>query len=269
MSTDTRLGAASAAVKSADRVFAVLDLLADRGPIRFSEIATALELPNSSAHNLLRTMTGRGYLEFDPDSHTYALGLRLWQVAQAYPGSRDLVSIAQPLMDRLVGVTSETVQLARLDGVENVYLAIAESPHPMKLVSTVGGRLLAHGTALGKALLASLDPADAKRRLGGAPLLRFTPNTITDLDQLLAELDRVRERGYALDNEEYVIGCRCVAMPVSAASGSVIAAMSISIPTPRYSEAVARAARAALLRTVADLERRLGYVDGNASAARG
>lgn len=248
------------AVKSADRVLTVLDLLAARGPSTFSEIVAALGLPNSSAHNLLQTMVRRDYLEFDADARTYGLGLRLWQVAQAYGGNRDLVTIARPLMQQVVDVTGETVQLARLDGVENVYLAIAESPHPMKLVSAVGERLYAHATGLGKALLASLTDDEVRALLRGVQLPAFTPYTITDVDTMLAALAEIRERGYATDDEEYVIGCRCVAMAVRDASGQVVAAMSVSIPTPRHTPAIAERARVTLFAAVDELQERLGYV---------
>jgi len=248
------------AVKSADRVLTVLDLLAARGPSTFSEIVAALGLPNSSAHNLLHTMVRRDYLEFDPDTRTYGLGLRLWQVAQAYGGNRDLVTIARPLMQQVVDVTGETVQLARLDGVENVYLAIAESPHPMKLVSAVGERLYAHATGLGKALLSSLTDDEVRALLRGVPLPAFTPYTITDTETMITALHEIRARGYATDDEEYVIGCRCVAMAVRDESGGVVAAMSVSIPTPRHTPAIAERARVTLRDAVDELQRRLGHV---------
>lgn len=255
-----RRDANDTAVKSADRVLTVLDLLAARGPSTFSEIVAALGLPNSSAHNLLQTMVRRDYLEFDQDARTYALGLRLWQVAQAYGGNRDLVTIARPLMQQVVDVTGETVQLARLDGVENVYLAIAESPHPMKLVSAVGERLYAHATGLGKALLAALTDDEVRALLTGVPLPAFTPYTITDVDTMITALGEIRARGYATDDEEYVIGCRCVAMTIHDDSGLVVAAMSVSIPTPRHTPAIADRARVTLAAAVDELQRRLGYV---------
>lgn len=255
-----RRDGADTAVKSADRVLTVLDLLAARGPSTFSAIVAALGLPNSSAHNLLQTMVRRDYLEFDPEARTYALGLRLWQVAQAYGGNRDLVTVARPLMQQIVEITGETVQLARLDGVENVYLAIAESPHPMKLVSAVGERLFAHATGLGKALLAALPDDEVRRLLAGVTLPAFTPYTITDVDDLVRSLAEIRHRGYATDEEEYVIGCRCVAMAVRGASGEVLAAMSVSIPTPRHTPAIAERARLSLRDAVDELERRLGHV---------
>ena len=249
-----------ALVKSADRVLLIFELIGSRGPLTFSEIAAALALPASSTHNLLKTLERRRYLRLDPDERRYHLGLRLWEVAQAYVTTDSLPRLAQPFMDRVVARTGETVQLARLDGVENVYLATSESPQPMKLVSDVGKRLYAHATGLGKVLLAGLGEDEARRRLAAIDLPRFTANTIVDLDALLAELADVRRRGYARDNEEYVVGCRCIAMPIRDAAGHVVAAMSVSIPTPRYTHDLAARTHDALRTAVDELSGRLGYL---------
>jgi IclR family KDG regulon transcriptional repressor len=245
-------------VKSADRVMAVLDLVAERGSLSFGEIATRLALPKSSAHALLQTMHARGYLAFDEASKDYRLGTRIWELANAHHGIEDLRTVIKPLMDALVERTGETVQLAILEGIEAVYLEQSQSPHPMKLTSRAGVRLPAHTSAIGKALLASLDPAEAERRLDGAALVRLTDNTIGDVPRLLEELDRVRRQGYSLDNEEFAIGLRCVAMPVLDAQGKTVAAMSVSMPTPRYNRTVMANARRALAETVVQATERLG-----------
>ena len=180
------------AVKSADRVLALLEYLAREGQAPFGAIVRDLGLPLSSAHQLLQTILGRGFIELDESTRLFKLGFRLWEVAQSYAMTDDLVSRAQPLMDELTSITTETVQLARLEGIDNVYLAISESPHPMKLVSSVGKRLPAHATGLGKVLLAALNADGLDRRLSGVTLARFTERTITDQTALLAELKRVR-----------------------------------------------------------------------------
>ena len=149
-------------VKSADRVMAVLDLVAERGALPFSGISEALALPKSSAHSLLRTMEARGYLSIDDERH-YRLGSRIWELAQAFHEVDDLRTLMKPLMDEVVERTGETVQLATLEGVSAVYLALSESPHPMKLTSRAGARLPAYTSAIGKSLLAELDPAEAAR----------------------------------------------------------------------------------------------------------
>jgi IclR family KDG regulon transcriptional repressor len=245
-------------VKSADRVMAVLDLVAESGSLSFGEIATRLALPKSSAHALLQTMQARGYLALDDGSKAYRLGTRIWELANAHHGIEDLRTVIKPLMDALVGRTGETVQLAILEGIEAVYLEQSQSPHPMKLTSRAGVRLPAHTSAIGKALLASLDPAEAERRLDGASLVSLTDNTIADVPRLLEELERVRRQGYSLDNEEFAIGLRCVAMPVRDAEGKTVAAMSVSMPTPRYNRSVMANARRALAETVAHATERLG-----------
>ncbi|RIQ30983.1 IclR family transcriptional regulator [Jiangella rhizosphaerae] len=252
---------ASPAVKSADRVLTILEYLADHRGATFAAIVRDLGLPNSSTHQLLRTIRQRGFVEFDEITREFKLGFRLWEVAQSYSSVQHLADIAQPFMDELTAVTKETVQLSRLDGLENVYLAISESPHPMKLVSSVGHRLPAHTTGLGKVLLAELPDAVLDERLDGATLQRFTENTITDPAQLRAELKRIREQGYGEDREEYVVGCRCIAMPIHDPSGTTIAAMSVSVPTPRFDQQLARQIHAALPDTIRQLEAKLGAGD--------
>lgn len=254
-------------VKSADRVLLVLDLLANRGPLRLSEVAEALALPKSSAYNLLHTMVARRYIELSGDGRTFRLGSRIWEISQLALGGKDLAQLARPLMERLVDWTEETVQLAQLDGVENVYLAIVESPHPMKLVSQVGTRLFAPPTGVGKVLMASLDEGEARRRLEGVQIPRFTVNTRVTVDEVMDDLRETARRGWGEDDEEYILGCRCVAMPVRGPSGDVVAAMSVSIPTPRYSDEVGEQARGGLAETVAELSRMLGYVEPAVPAA--
>lgn len=260
MRTDTRSlddASSSGVVKSADRVLTVLEYLAESGGATFAEITRDLALPNSSAHQLLRTVSQRGFIEFDEITRQYRLGTRLWEVAQAYSVVQDLADIAQPFMDELTESTLETVQLAQLDGLENVYLAISESPHPMKLVSAVGKRLPAHTTGLGKVLLAQLPDAELDTRLNGIVLDRYTDNTITDPDTLRRELKRIRERGYGEDREEFVVGCRCIAMPIHNGAGEAIAAMSISVPTPRFNQHVAKQIRTDLRDAIERLEVKL------------
>lgn len=249
---------ASPAVKSADRVLTILEYLADHHGATFAAIVRDLGLPNSSTYQLLRTIRQRGFVDFDEITREFKLGFRLWEVAQAYSSVQHLADVAQPFMDELTAVTKETVQLSRLDGLQNVYLAISESPHPMKLVSSVGNRLPAHTTGLGKVLLAALPDAVLDERLDGVVLERFTANTITDVDQLGVELRRIRERGYGEDREEYVVGCRCIAMPIHDPSGATIAAMSVSVPTPRFDQRLARQIHAALPDTIRQLEVKLG-----------
>lgn len=247
-------------VKSADRLMALFEYLVATPAATLASIARDLRIPASSAYQLVATAASRGFVGLDPKTREYFLGPRFWEIAQGSVAEPSIAAKAQGLMDTLAETTQETVQLARLDGLDNVYLAIAESPLPMKLVSRVGSRLPAHATGVGKTLLASVEPDELGRRLEGVALAAFTENTITDPSELLMELDLIRRRGYGEDREEYLVGCRCIAMPVRDRHDRVVAAMSVSVPTPRFTPRLERVIHAELRQSVLELERRLGAV---------
>jgi DNA-binding IclR family transcriptional regulator len=218
-------------VKSADRALAVVEFVAAKGSASFTEILAGLDLPRSSAHGLLNTLCTVGWLDHNPANKQYSLGLRAWQVGQMYTGHEDLANVAKPVMDRLSKSLGETVQLARLDGVENVYIAISHSG-AMRLGSSVGMRILAHATGIGKALLSTLPPDEASRRLNSVALPRLTDKTVTDVVALADLVAAAKARGYALDDEEYLDGCRCVAVPLTTkAGGGMTTALSVTMPT--------------------------------------
>lgn len=223
----------SGPVKSADRALSIIALLADRGTLRFQDILDELGLARSSAHGLLHTLEARGWIAHDRDARTYTLGLKAWQVGQQFDGHRELAKRAKPLMDSLAHLMGETVQLARLDGIENVYIAISDSPHPMRLASSVGMRLHAHATALGKALLAQVEPDEVQRRLNSVVLPRFTEHTVTDPVLLRDQIASVRKAGYALDQGEYLPGTQCVAVPLLDDGEGLVTALSITAPSSR------------------------------------
>lgn len=250
-------------VKSADRVMAVLDLIAETGSLSFGAIVERMDLPKSSAHALLHTMESRHYLRFDPAAKTYRLGSRIWELARSHHEFEDLRALIKPLMDDLVERTGETVQLATLDGLDAVYLELSESPHPVKLTSRAGARLPAHTSAIGKSLLAELDPDELGRLLEGVELERLTERTITGVPELLDVLATVRRQGYSVDNEEFAIGLRCIAMAIRDDDTHAVAALSVSMPTPRYDRAVARNALSALGETVELAGERLRHWSGS------
>lgn len=246
--------AADGAVKSADRALAILDVIGQRGALKFTELIGVLGLPRSSAHGLVQTLLSRGWLEQSPSTRELSLGLRVWELGQHYAGHQDLLGAAKPVMDALALEVGETVQLARLDGLENVYIAISESPQPMRLASSVGLRLPSHATGIGKALLSQLEPDEVKRRLAGAHLEAFTAHTISDPEELVAVIDRVRVEGFGEDNQEYQLGCRCVAVPLQLStptSGTpMVTALSVTAPLfrcgPDWPERPLAALRAAV-----------------------
>jgi DNA-binding IclR family transcriptional regulator len=151
------------------------------------------------------------------------------------------------------------VQLAVLDGIENVYVAKVDSSHNLKLVSFVGARLPAYATGIGKVLLAGLDEAELDTRLKGIELTKYTETTISSLDSLRQLLRDIRIQGFAADNEEYTLGVCCWAVPVRDVTGSVVAGVSVSIPSARVSEGIEETALEVLTEIAGQISSQLGY----------
>jgi DNA-binding IclR family transcriptional regulator len=230
MSSDTT-------VKSVQRALDILEILAERqAGLTLTEFATHLDAPKSSTSALLHTLRRRGYINQERGRGTYHLGLRLWELGQAFNLEDGLARQAQPIMQRVVDEFDEICQLALRDGIFNVYLARVDCRQPIRLISQVGMRLYCHATGLGKALLA-IEPEEVIDALyADVPLPRFTEHTITDLAALKEELRRTRARGYAEDREEYMPGLRCLAVSVVTA-GSPPLALSLSLPVQRATPA--------------------------------
>ncbi len=222
-------------VKSAYRALDVLEALAG-GPATLSELSRLLGIPKSSLHGLLRTLTDRGWVTATPDGSRFRLGLRALQVGTRFVDEDELVAQVSPTLDRLAGATGETVQQARLDGDRIVYLAKRDTAHPVRIISSIGTRLPAHATALGKALLAARDD-DAVRSLLRPPLGSLTTRTMTEVGSVLAELAEIRVRGWSHDDGEAAEGLRCFAVVVPAGRGvTPTDAISVSVPSFRLDD---------------------------------
>ena len=129
---------AKSAIRALDLIVA---LAGERRGLSFTELLRMLAVPKSSLHELLAVLTDRGFVEYERESRTYMLGIRVWENGQAYLRHHELVSMARPVMEHIVAQVNETVQVAVLDGVENVYLAKVDCSHPLRLQSDVGRRL--------------------------------------------------------------------------------------------------------------------------------
>lgn len=249
----------SEAVKSAERVLRVIDALtASSSGLTFAQLCDSLSLPKSSAHGLLKTMIDGGYLFLGAD-RCYRLGIRVWEAGQAYSRMFDLPTTAKPFLLAARDALNETVQLAILDGHENVYVAKEDGNQRLTLVSHVGGRLPAYATALGKVLLAGLSDQELARRLTGVSFQRFTSTTITSKARLADELAMIRRNGYAIDNAEYTPGVHCVAAPVRDHTGVTVAAMSVSVPEVRNDPNSRQRILEVLQHEAAGLSKQLGY----------
>ena len=231
--TDSAKSSAGGGVQSLERAFDLLERMADAGgEVGLSELSASSGLPLPTIHRLMRTLVACGYVRQQPNRR-YALGPRLIRLGES--ASRLLGTWARPYLAELVEATGETANMALLDGDEVVYVAQVPSKHSMRMFTEVGRRVLPHSTGVGKALLAQLSPQDTRALLGRTGMPAATERTITDPDAFLAELDRVRERGYAVDDSEQEVGVRCLA--VSVPDSPTAAAISVSGPAGRVTEA--------------------------------
>lgn len=247
-------------VKSAERVLAILELLtAAEAPLRFADIGGQLAYPQSSLHGLLRTLAVRGWVDVSPKDRTYTLGIRNLEAGNVYSRCLGLVDRALPYMERIRDEFDETCQLAVLDGVQNVYVAKVDGRQTLTLASEIGRRLPAYATGVGKVLLAGLGGDELARRLNGVELRAITPHTVTDRKELEAQLANIRSLGFGVDDEEYTLGIRCVAVPVCDHTGRTVAAMSVSVPAIRFAPKRREQFHGLLADAAANISAALGY----------
>src|SRR3954468_74846 len=182
------------------RALDILELFLDRPQLSAREVAERLDLPRTTVHELLVTLVARAYLISVPGQPVqYRLGMPVFQLGAAFANRLDLVREAQGVARDVAAACDEAVHVAVLDGADVVYLVKVDSTHPVRMVSGVGLRLPAHCTAVGKILLAELDPEGLEPILPKGVLPGMTPDSITDSDLLRAHLEQVRAEGAAVD----------------------------------------------------------------------
>jgi IclR family acetate operon transcriptional repressor len=235
VAADDSAGRSRGGVQSLDRAFAILEAMADAGGvIGLSQLAADSGLPLATIHRLVRTLVDLGYVRQEP-SRQYSLGPRLMRLADG--STKRLGSLAHPYMHRVVEQLGESVNLAVLDGEEIVYVAqVQPSQNFMRMFTEVGRRVKPHATAVGKAILATKPEDEVRELLKRTGMPRRTEQTLTTPKQLFADLERIRERGYALDDGEQELGVRSVGLVVPGAPRPV--ALSMSGPLTRMSDDV-------------------------------
>lgn len=233
----TKTGAQSPyQVQVLDRALAILQVLSAEGPdLSLGEISTKLDLHKSTVHRLIMVLERHKLIERNSVNGRFRLGLKLFELGTRAVSQLDLRERARPVLERLVLETSETVHLCVLDDSEVVYLDKIEPARSVRMASTVGRRNPAYCTAVGKAILAWLPESQVEAIVRKQGLKAITANTITSFLELKTELAAIRERGYAIDNEEIEEGLRCVGCVVRDFSNTPVAAISVSGPAFRLS----------------------------------
>jgi len=220
-------------ISAAVRVLAVLERLSQQRAIGLEEISREIKLAKPTVYRFLLTLQELGYAR-RVDGDRWAMTLKMFNLGSRALDHLDLLSAARPIAEELSEELGETVHMGVLDGDAAVYVLKIESKYTIRMYSRVGRRMPLYCTAIGKLLLAFSDPAEREASLEGVRLLAFTKNTITTRAALDAELVKIREQGFALDDEEREESLHCIGAPIFDYSGSVVAVLSVSWPSFRY-----------------------------------
>ncbi len=241
----------------------ILELFAVDGPeLSQKEISEALNVPMPTVHRLVAVLTERGWLDRSSATRRLRLGLGMARLTPALLGGLQLPEVARPHLSRLASELQETVNAAVLQGPEIVYVLSEAADRVLTSRATVGMRLPAHCTALGKCLLAQLPSDAARAALGDEPYERRTDRTITTWSDLAADLAAIRDAGVAVSEEEYEVGLVSIAVPVRWIDGPGTAAVNVSLPAGRATLEF----RAALTRGLVDAARGIDRDMGVAGA---
>lgn len=246
-------------IKSADRVLDLFETLAHEAQgLTFPELQKRLDVPKSSLHGLLAVLVERQYLAFDATLRRYFFGVQLFEHGQSFLKHHADTREARAVMESIVAEVNETAQLGLLRASEGVNLATVECTHPLRLHLEVGRHFAGHATGLGKVLLAHLSEDEVRARVGSGQLERFTPHTVTSVDELVQDLGRIVERGFSLDTEEGILGIFCVGVPIFNSAGRAATGMSITIPTSRLTRELLTKALSSLAAGSVSISRRMG-----------
>jgi len=221
-------------IAALDRGINLLITLAKEGELSLTDLALTVGMPPSTAHRVLATLEKHGFVQLDVATQQWAVGVEAFRVGSSYLERTNLVESARAEMRHLTEVTGETANLAIADQGDVVFVSQIESHNPIRAFFRPGTRSFMHASGIGKVLLANLPRAEVEKILQKKGCPEFTEKTITAPAALFANLDEIKQRGWALDDEERYAGMRCVAAPIYNSFGEAIAGVSVSGPTVRF-----------------------------------
>jgi DNA-binding IclR family transcriptional regulator len=246
-------------IQAIERAVSILNAFSPEDPeLGVTELAERLGLHKSTVHRFMVNLDAAGLVERNPRTGRYRLGLRIFELGGLVMQQMNLWDEALPFLEGLVHDTGETGHLAVLDGGEAIYIERVEARRALRVPSAIGRGYPAHATNLGKVLLADLPRERVEEIVAERGLAAYTPHTITDPEGLEAELERIRALGYAVDNEEYDEGLRCIGAPVRDHSGHVVAALGIGGPVTRITPDRVGELAELVMTAARGLSRRLG-----------
>lgn len=207
----------------------LIEIIAETGSQGVRELATRTGFPPTTVHRMMATLVERGYLQQNPNTRNYSLSTRFLEFADRVQQQFDLVPIARPHLEQLCADTGENVNLCVREGTVVVYIDHVHSQtHTLQTFTRLGARVPLYATGVGKVYLSRMETLELNAYIKEITLERYTEKTITDRNDLIKELARIRRQGYAVDNQEKEHGVRCIAAPILNYTGLMTAAISIS-----------------------------------------
>lgn len=249
-------------VKSVSRALDIINLVSiKKGGLGVTEIANQMDINKSSVYRILSTLVQYGYIEQDKETERYKLGYQFLEVSSRLLESLDLRNEAKPFLQELEKETNEVIHLVVYDRGEVVYIEKLDGNEALRMHSKVGKRAPMHCTSVGKAILAHLPIEIVQEIIERKGLPIHTDKTITDKNVFIDELAEVKKKGYALDLQENEYGITCIAVPIFDHLGKVEAAVSISGPTIRMTDARLVELQPRVIEIGKRISARLGFIN--------
>lgn len=248
-------------IETVDRALQILELFESEPSLGLIEISQKLELSKSTVHRLLKTLEERGYIFQEPTTRKYRLGVKLIHLGLNLLNQMDIRKIAQPVMKNLVSLVSETTTLVILNNCDGICIEKIDSPHRIRIFTEVGRIIPLYAGALGKAILAYL-PEERIRRILKIKRNEISPKVLEDgPDNILKDLEKIREMGYAVSFGELTPGAAGLAAPIKNHFGEVIASLGFAGPANRFSSRDLVELTTVLIESADKISTMLGYIN--------
>ena len=246
-------------VQSIERALDIIEALSESTEAKsLTQIASEAGLHKSTTHRIMTTLLNRGYVAKDIQGR-YRIGLKLIEAASCHIGELELQTEARPYVADITSHLGLTSYLGVLDGEWVVYIEKIDMASAVKLYSQIGKRVHAYCSSLGKCLLSNYSAEELEEVMKDCSFIKFTENTIENMDMLHKEIAEVRERGWAMDDGEYEEDHRCVGAPIYDYRGEIVAAVSASGDKHIFTDDMIEEASEYVMKTANDISRALGY----------
>jgi len=245
-------------IKSIVKVFNLMELLVTKNEFQLAELRSLLNSPKTTIHRMLLTLESLGYVQQNHRSRGYMASMKIFELGGKVLHNLDIREAAKPFMIELSLKTGETINLGILDGTDIICINKLQSKQHLKLDQPIGARAKAYHTAMGKAILAYLPEGDRAQLFSNHTVALGTSKSLKTVSAIEKDLESVRERGYSVDNEEYIRGVSAVGAPVYDNNSKVVAGLSIAGPTARINERNIESLAKSVKETAALISERLG-----------